>query len=71
MLKSFQHIERIRILSLRMNIAAYVKEDHEQLTQAMLRGDVGQVGELLDMHLKRYQDDLLPIQKRYPYYFQT
>ena len=71
MLKSFQHIERIRILSLRMNIAAYVKDDHEQLTQAMLRGDVGQVGELLDMHLKRYQDDLLPIQKRYPYYFQT
>ena len=32
---------------------------------------LAQVGELLDMHLKRYQDDLLPIQKRYPYYFQT
>ena len=69
MRSSFQHIERIRILSLHMRIASYVVEDHKSIMQFMFAGDVEQAGKFLRRHLTRYQDDLLPIRKQYPYYF--
>lgn len=69
MQKAFQHIERIRILSLQIGIASYIQEDHEQIVQCMFDGDAQRVGELLDQHLPRYRSDLLPIRKQYPYYF--
>lgn len=69
MQKAFQHIERIRILSLRTRIASYVKEDHEHIVQAMFDDDVQRLGAALETHLTRYRDDLIPIRKQYPYYF--
>ena len=69
MVKYFQHVERIRLLSLQLNIATHVAEDHEQFIQLLFQRDVQGLHQLLEKHLKRYRDDLLPIRRQYPYYF--
>lgn len=69
MMKYFQHIERIRLLSLHLDIATHIIEDHEQYIEILFRRDERRICELLDMHLKRYMDDLLTIRKIYPDYF--
>lgn len=71
MVNSFQHIERVRLLSLQLNIATHVLEDHEQLVRAMFEGDVPRSWNILEEHLKRYTTDMLLIRKQYPYYFEA
>ena len=69
MMKYFQHIERIRLLSLHLDLATHILEDHEQYIKILFKRDKQRICELLDMHLKRYMDDLLTIRKIYPDYF--
>lgn len=69
MMKYFQHIERIRLLSLHLDLATHIIEDHEQYIGALFGRDERRACDLLDLHLKRYMDDMLAIRKRYPDYF--
>lgn len=69
MMKYFQHIERTRLLSLHLDLATHILEDHEQYIKILFERDERRICELLDMHLKRYTDDMLTIRKIYPDYF--
>jgi DNA-binding GntR family transcriptional regulator len=68
---SLQHIERIRILSLKMNLDEQIHQDHEHISQAIIAGDKDQAKEWLERHMNRYQDHLQTMKRRYPNYFKT
>lgn len=67
----FQHIERIRILSLRMGLDTQLADDHEQIAGAILAGDQRQAVQWLERHLTRYQDDILIMKEKFPHYFKA
>ncbi len=67
----FQHIERVRILSLRMGLDAPLADDHEQIAKAILTGDERQAVCWMEKHLDRYRDDILIMKEKFPHYFRT
>lgn len=69
LLGSLQHVERMRILSLRGLDTDQTLSDHEQLSRAILAGDTASALSTLERHLSRYRDNLAALQEKYPEYF--
>ena len=65
----FQHIERVRLLSLRIGLDAELAEEHEQIAWAILDGEKEQALRWLEKHLTRYRDDILIMKEKFPHYF--
>jgi DNA-binding GntR family transcriptional regulator len=71
MVDSLQHIERIRILSLKMKLDDQILQDHKYIAEAVTAGDKDQVREWRERHMNRYQDHLQVMKRRYPSYFKA
>ena len=69
MMNSFQHIERLRVLSLQMKLDQEIDNDHAEIVTAILGGDAPRAGKAIHRHLIRYQDHVHIIRKHYPEYF--
>lgn len=69
-LSSFQHIERIRILSLRMGLDEEVVPDHQEIAEAIRAGDTDRTVQAMRQHLTRYDQHVPIMQKEYPHFFQ-
>lgn len=69
MMNSMQHIERLRMLSLRSINSKQTVEDHQQISQAIVEGNVVRAHYWLEQHLHRYQTDLKKLKEVSPEYF--
>lgn len=69
MMNSMQHIERLRMLSLRDISSIQTLEDHQQISRAVAQGNVITAQYWLEQHLNRYQADLQRLKKESPEYF--
>jgi DNA-binding GntR family transcriptional regulator len=69
MINSMRHIERIRMLSIKMDLDTVIHHDHEYIAQAIIAGDVKTAQTCLERHMTRYQDNLGVMKNAYPYYF--
>lgn len=70
MLNYMQHIERLRVLSLRLSEVNNLIVDHEEIAHAVAQGDSIAAQYWLDKHLNRYLDSLKLAKKQHPEYFE-
>lgn len=66
LMKSTQHIERFRSLSLDVDIEDHVYEDHQNISSAVLNGDSQSAVKYLERHMYRYREHLPILLERYP-----
>ncbi len=71
MLDTLHHTERFRILSLMVFQDDQVYHDHQQILQAIVRGDTRGAVEGMETHLNRYQENVHAVQKAFPQYFEA
>lgn len=69
MLSYMQHIERLRVLTLKMNAHKDITSDHRNIAEAVIDGDAATALEHLERHLNVYQDTIKAAQKEFPDYF--
>ena len=69
MVASLQHIERIRILSLRMELNQQISQEHRGIANAIWKGDAELTDRLLRQHLTKDQEHILIMKKKYPHFF--
>ena len=70
MLSTFQHVERIRILSLRMGLDDKISHQHRKIASAIRTRDPEQAGQAILEHLMEYQRHVPIMREEYPHYFQ-
>lgn len=70
MMNSMQHMERLRMLSLRSVDQKQNVDDHTQISQAVIQGNVVKAQYWLEQHLLRYKENLKLLRKESPEYFQ-
>ncbi len=64
-----QHIERMRMLSLKITEQSTNIDDHREIYEAILNRDRERAVKRLETHLYRYRDNLRLVQDRYPEFF--
>lgn len=69
MLSYMQHIERLRVLTLKMNAHKDITSDHRHIANAVIEGDAETALRHLEHHLNVYQDTIKAAQQEYPNYF--
>lgn len=69
MLRSMQHIERLRVLSMLVEDSGQLTDDHGAISRAILAGDETAALYWLNIHLTRYRESLRQAQERFPEYF--
>lgn len=69
MMKTFHHIERLRMVSLHVQKEERVLSDHRKILAAIQAKDMAELAYWIDVHLHRYQEDLDAIMKKFPEYF--
>ena len=69
MISGMQHIERMRVLSVMGMSQEQTWQDHQQISGAIIAGELERALLWLDRHLNRYQENLRAIQTLYPEYF--
>lgn len=70
MLSTFQHIERIRVLSLRMRLDEKISHEHWKIANAIRTKDPDLAGQAILEHLTEYQKHIPIMKKKYPHFFQ-
>lgn len=71
LLGRLQHIERLRILSLQLlGVDERILNDHRKIVDAVQKRDIQEAEYWLEVHLKRYQENLSAMMERYPDYFE-
>lgn len=70
MFSTFQHIERIRILSLRARLDDKISHEHRMIADAIRDRDPQRAGEAILEHLTEYQRHIPIMREKYPHYFQ-
>ena len=69
MLRTLNHVERMRMLSLAGLIVEETYLDHEAIHSALLAGKLPEALEALRIHLNRYKANLPYLQEKFPAYF--
>ena len=69
MLRTMQHIERLRVLSMLVEESVPLTDDHRAISRAILAGDETAALYWLNIHLTRYRESLRLSQERFPAYF--
>ena len=69
MLRTLNHVERMRMLSLAGLIVEETYLDHEAIHSALLAGKLPEALEALKVHLNRYKANLPYLQEKFPAYF--
>lgn len=69
MLSYMQHIERLRVLTLKMNAHKDITSDHRNIANAVIAGDTATALDHLERHLNVYQDTIKSAQQEYPEFF--
>lgn len=64
-----QHIERLRVLTLKMEADKTINQDHRDIARAILEGDRQTALRVLEKHLSFYQQTLKLAEAQYPDYF--
>ena len=64
-----QHIERLRVLTLKMEADKTINQDHQDIARAVLEGDQQTALRVLEKHLSFYQQTLKFAEAQYPDYF--
>ena len=64
-----QHIERLRVLTLKMEADKTINQDHMDIARAILEGDEQTALRTLEKHLSFYQQTLKLAEAQYPEYF--
>lgn len=64
-----QHIERLRVLTLKMEADKTINQDHRDIARAVLEGDEQTALKVLEKHLSFYQQTLKLAEAQYPDYF--
>ena len=64
-----QHIERLRVLTLKMEADKTINQDHRDIARAILEGDERTALRVLEKHLSFYQQTLKLAEAQYPDYF--
>ncbi len=65
---SVQHIERIRSLTLLMDIDDHVYDDHMRLADTITSKDTDEAIHTLEVHMGRYREHMALIQEQFPQY---
>ncbi len=63
------HFDRVRSIALSTVKDLKIVQDHEDITNAITRGDPAAARELMEIHLSRYKIDARAIRETYPQYF--
>ena len=63
------HFDRVRSIALSTVKDLKIVQDHEDITNAISRGDPAAARELMELHLSRYKIDAKAIRETYPQYF--
>lgn len=63
------HFDRVRSIALSTVKDLKIVQDHEDITNAITRGDPAAARELMEIHLSRYKIDAKAIRETYPQYF--
>ena len=63
------HIERLRVLTLKMEADKTINQDHRDIARAILEGDERTALETLEKHLSFYQQTIKLAEAQYPEYF--
>jgi DNA-binding GntR family transcriptional regulator len=71
MIGSLRHIERIRMLSIKMDLDGVIHHDHEHIAQAIIEGDAQTAQVWLEKHMTRYQTNLSVMRNAFPHYFKA
>ena len=66
-----QHIERLRVLTLKMEADKTINQDHRDIARAILEGDQPTALRVLEKHLSFYQQTLKLAEAQYPDYFKS
>ncbi len=69
MFSKIQHIERMRMLSLKIMQQNVNIDDHREIYEAIAAQDREKALQRLEIHLNRYRENLKTVQTRYPEYF--
>ena len=64
-----QHIERLRVLTLKMEADKTINQDHRDIARAILEGNQPTALRVLEKHLSFYQQTLKLAEAQYPDYF--
>lgn len=64
-----QHIERLRVLTLKMEADKTINQDHQDIARAIYEGDEQSALRTLEKHLSFYQQTLKLAEAQYPDYF--
>lgn len=63
------HFDRVRSIALSTVKDLKIVQDHEDITNAITRGNPAAAKELMELHLSRYKIDATAIRETYPQYF--
>ena len=63
------HFDRVRSIALSTVKDLKIVQDHEDITNAITRGNPAAAKELIELHLSRYKIDATAIRETYPQYF--
>ncbi len=69
MLQTINHVERMRMLSLKTMSVDETYRDHETISEALLSGRLPEALDALELHLNRYAANLPALWEKYPEYF--
>lgn len=65
-----QHIERLRVLTLKMEADKTINQDHRDIARAIIEGDERSALQTLEKHLSFYQVTIKLAETQYPEYFE-
>jgi len=71
LLSVLHHIERVRFLSLALNMEDHIGQEHKQIVQAIIHNNPQLAEECLKLHMTQYRIHLEKMRKKRPDYFIT
>jgi DNA-binding FadR family transcriptional regulator len=69
MLNNMQHVERMRMLSLEGLDQKRVYDEHENISSAIIAGDLQTALYWIELHFNKYKDNMAILQEKFPEYF--